>query len=144
MNYSYPTRHCHTTEYTASPETVRAARKAAVQSIKDWGLLPLIDTVELLVSELVTNAVRAVGLMALQANYSDLNHFPCVMVQLRVEHDRLFILAWDGNSSPPTPKQAREDDEGGRGLQLVEALSQSWGYYIPNIGGKVVWCQLAL
>lgn len=144
MSYLYPTRHCRTAEYAASSEAVSTARKETVQWLKDWGLLALIDTAELLVSELVTNAIRAAELMAQQASHSSLTHPPHVMLQLRVERDRLLILVWDGDPSPPTPKDPPLDDEGGRGLQLVEALSQQWGYYVPNAGGKAVWCQLAL
>lgn len=144
MSYPYPTRHCRTGEYIASPEAVSAARKETVQWLKDWDFLALIDTAELLVSELVTNAVRAIELLAQSTGHGDLVHLPRIMLQLRVERDRLLILVWDGNPSPPTPKAPDLDDEGGRGLQLVGALSQQWGYYVPDVGGKVVWCQLAL
>lgn len=52
----------------------------------------------------------------------------------------IVILVWDANQRPPAPVLADEYAESGRGLLLVQALSQRWGSYpTPQMGGKVVW-----
>ena len=50
---------------------------------------------------------------------------------------------WDENFRPPEPNQAGLDDESGRGLMLVEALTERWGWDLPaNGSGKIVWALL--
>lgn len=90
---------------------------------------------ELLVSELVTNAVQA-GRAAAQS---------CpVRLCLRANRTRLLILVWDASPIPPTRLSASGNAENGRGLLLVEALSERWAwYFVPqDRGGKVVWALL--
>ena len=59
---------------------------------------------------------------------------------LLADINRILILVWDANQHPPAPVQADEYAESGRGLLLVQALSQRWGSYpTPQMGGKVVW-----
>lgn len=144
MSHPYPGRYVRTAEYAALPTAVGAARREVVQTLKDWGLLGLIDTAELLVSELVTNAVKATGIMSARPRYTELEHLQRVVMQLRVERDGLFVLVWDSDPQPPVRRHVSTDDESGRGLQLVDAMSQRWGYYQPSAGGKVVWFELSL
>ncbi|HEY2578130.1 MAG TPA: ATP-binding protein, partial [Streptosporangiaceae bacterium] len=60
---------------------------------------------------------------------------PCVELRLYSDGDQVLIEVWDGNYQPPVPQGLGAEgipalgDEGGRGLFLVEALSQRWGYY---------------
>jgi anti-sigma regulatory factor (Ser/Thr protein kinase) len=93
------------------------------------GLDEQIDVAELLVSELVTNAVRhAHGPVTLSLSAS------CGMVRCEV---------MDANPAPPCGRQAGDGDESGRGLQLIDVLAESWGSH-PNFGkGKTVWFELA-
>jgi hypothetical protein len=65
-------------------------------------------------------------------------------LRLTCTAQNLVIEMWDGIATPPVRKAPELDAEGGRGLLLVEALSQDWGYYRPWAGGKVVWCALRL
>ncbi len=95
---------------------------------------------ELLVSELVTNAVPA---MVRQENHAALR------LQLFGDNTRVRIEVWDADPRPPAPRDPEEDGipdlegEGGRGLFLVAALSACWDWYLTQEPtGKVVWCEI--
>ncbi|MEX0169266.1 SpoIIE family protein phosphatase [Streptomyces sp. LMG1-1-1.1] len=110
------------------PRSVGRARELARAQLAAWDLGPLVDTVELLVSELVTNALR----------YGEGE------IRLRLLRDRTLVCeVWDAGLVQPRRRRARDTDEGGRGLQLVGLLSSSWGSRrTPR--GKTVWFELAL
>ncbi|GLF94444.1 SpoIIE family protein phosphatase [Streptomyces yaizuensis] len=110
------------------PRSVGRARELARGLLVSWQLEPLIDTVELLVSELVTNALR----------YGEGE------IRLRLLRDRTLVCeVWDSGLVQPRRRRARDTDEGGRGLQLVGLLSAAWGSRrTPR--GKTVWFELAL
>ena len=96
------------------------------------------DTAELLVSELVTNAVRFASAPAPVRRHSE----NAGIIWLSVRHfgEELLIEVYDTDASPPVLTDAAEDAENGRGLLLVDALSQEWSYFFPPGGGKVVYC----
>ena len=98
------------------------------------------DTAELLVSELVTNAVRFAGNPAVAQQYS--NRVKPGLIWLSVRHfsDSLLIEVFDTDANPPVLTDAAEDAENGRGLLLVDALSREWSYFFPPCSGKVVYC----
>ncbi|MFC8920309.1 SpoIIE family protein phosphatase [Streptomyces sp. NPDC047821] len=110
------------------PRSVGRARELARAQLIAWDLEPLVDTVELLVSELVTNALR----------YGEGE------IRLRLLLDRTLVCeVWDAGLVQPRRRRARDTDEGGRGLQLVGLLSAGWGSRrTPR--GKTVWFELAL
>ncbi|MFV0128008.1 SpoIIE family protein phosphatase [Streptomyces sp. HMX112] len=110
------------------PRSVGRARELARAQLTAWDLEPLVDTVELLVSELVTNALR----------YGEGE------IRLRLLRDRTLVCeVWDAGLVQPRRRRARDTDEGGRGLQLVGLLSAGWGSRrTPR--GKTVWFELAL
>lgn len=110
------------------PRSVGRAREYARTQLTAWGLEPLIDTAELLVSELVTNALR----------YGEGE------IRLRLLLDRTLVCeVWDAGLVQPRRRRARDTDEGGRGLQLVGLLSAAWGSRrTPR--GKTVWFELPL
>ncbi|MGW8363226.1 ATP-binding protein, partial [Streptomyces wedmorensis] len=110
------------------PRSVGRARELARAQLAAWDLEPLVDTVELLVSELVTNALR----------YGEGE------IRLRLLRDRTLVCeVWDAGLVQPRRRRARDTDEGGRGLQLVGLLSASWGSRrTPR--GKTVWFELDL
>jgi hypothetical protein len=66
-----------------------------------------------------------------------------VRVWLVSDHKTLGIHVWDGNDQVPVRKDASPDDEGGRGLMLVEALAKDWGAY-REAAGKVVWALIGI
>src|SRR5580704_8011691 len=116
--------------WTYSPKltSVREARAAIAEPMKRWGLEDLIPTTELLVSELVTNAVR----------YSRGD------VTLRLVNERALVCeVLDNSAALPRLRQANSEDENGRGLQVVRQLSQRWGARRTPTG-KVVWCEQPL
>jgi anti-sigma regulatory factor (Ser/Thr protein kinase) len=118
------------------PGAVPCARLHARQVLWEWGHNALTDDAELLVSETVTNAVRL---------SQSLRHRSPIRLWLAADRARLLILVWDGNSQAPVRIAATEDAEDGRGLLIVEAISDRWNWYTPDaMGGKVVWCQLSL
>jgi anti-sigma regulatory factor (Ser/Thr protein kinase) len=97
------------------------------------------DTVELLVSEIVTNAVRASGGLDQQSSWSEADATPTVRLWLAADHDRVLVQVWDGSHWRPQRRQRGLEAEGGRGLLLVEALSETWGSFVRNgWEGKVV------
>ncbi|MDN3296662.1 SpoIIE family protein phosphatase [Streptomyces ficellus] len=102
------------------------ARRLARRALARWGLEELSDSVELLVSEVVTNAVR----------YAER---PVTLRLLRTDVLRCEV----GDDSPQLPRQrrARDTDEGGRGLFLVNRLARRWGATRLSTG-KVVWFEL--
>ncbi|MFE1382729.1 SpoIIE family protein phosphatase [Streptomyces sp. NPDC058740] len=103
------------------------ARRLARRALQRWDLEELSDSVELLISEVVTNAVR----------YAER---PVTLRLLRTDVLRCEV----GDDSPQLPRQrrARDTDEGGRGLFLVNRLARRWGATRLS-GGKVVWFELA-
>jgi hypothetical protein len=111
-------------ELGAFPGAVPCARLHARQML--W---------ELLISELITNAV--------QISCANAQTTP-VRLWIMANRTRMLILVWDSNPLPPVRKSTSQDDENGRGLLLVETLSTRWDwYFLPqHDGGKVVWCEL--
>ncbi|MFD6171289.1 SpoIIE family protein phosphatase [Streptomyces coeruleorubidus] len=110
------------------PRSVGRAREYARAQLISWDMEPLVDTTELLVSELVTNALR----------YGEGE------IRLRLLLDRTLVCeVWDSGLVQPRRRRARDTDEGGRGLQLVGLLSAAWGSRrTPR--GKTVWFELPL
>jgi len=123
-------------ELGALPGAVPCARLHTRHVLWEWGLTALRDDTELLVSELVTNAVHASQSMEWT--------FP-VRMRLLSDRAQVAIVVWDANPQPPVRTEAGEDDETGRGLILVDAISERWDWNAtPDTGGKVVWCVLTL
>jgi anti-sigma regulatory factor (Ser/Thr protein kinase) len=107
---------------------VARARKNVRSTLNDWGLSQLEETAELLASELVTNAL-------LYTNGP---------ISVRLLRDNsLLCEVYDTSDETPQLRAADHDDDGGRGLHLVKALSQRWGTRRTS-GGKSVWFELAL
>jgi anti-sigma regulatory factor (Ser/Thr protein kinase) len=110
------------------PAIVVDARAAATRQLDLWGLQDLSYVAELVVSELVTNAIR----------------YGKPPIRLRLIHDQSLICeVSDGNSTAPHLRRAHTDDEGGRGLFLVAQLTDHWGTrYAAR--GKIIWAELCL
>jgi anti-sigma regulatory factor (Ser/Thr protein kinase) len=118
-------------ELCATPSAVPCARSLARRIVLEWGRCDLADTAELLVSELVTNAIQAsAGLPR-----------PVVRLWLVAERGNIVIRVWDGSTDMPARRNAAPDSEHGRGLMLVESLSKQWGA-CRKPTGKVVWVQI--
>ncbi|HUZ22638.1 MAG TPA: ATP-binding protein [Streptosporangiaceae bacterium] len=124
----------------SAPFWARRQTRAALQSWRLW--TETIETAELLVSELVTNAVKFTGAEPARPGYADLQGVERISLILRYLAGRLIIEVSDPDPTPPVFAEADDDAEGGRGLMLVQALSKEWNYYLPPSGGKVVYCVL--
>ncbi len=108
--------------------SARKARSLIRRPLRKWGLAELIPLAELLVSELVTNAVRyAQGKIGLRL----------------VLEGGLVCEVTDDSAALPRLRHADDSDERGRGLQVVSQLAQRWGAR-RALSGKVVWCELPL
>jgi PAS domain S-box-containing protein len=117
-----------TWDLPADPAVVTSAREQALTRLADWGLDDAAFTTELVISELVTNAIRHAR----------------SPIQLRLIRDRTLICeVSDGSSTAPHPRRARDFDEGGRGLLLVSQLTQRWGSR-QTTHGKTIWTEQAL
>ena len=128
-------------ELGALPGAVPCARLHARQVLWEWGLADPTETVELIVSELVTNAVQASeGLIGSRYAGRWTPGVPPVRLWLTSNRQRILVQVWDGNHQPPQVPDADLEAESGRGLLLVGCLSAGWGSYAPEgSSGKVVW-----
>ena len=112
------------------PEAARHARRFTKRTLRTWGVTEETDTILLVVSELVTNAlVHTDG---------------PVRLDLTLVNHRFRVAVAD--SSPRTPVKPTSigwEATGGRGILLVEAMSAAWGT-VPVSGGKQVWAEVAL
>jgi anti-sigma regulatory factor (Ser/Thr protein kinase) len=115
------------------PTAISCARLHAVNVLHEWGLGALADDAALVVSELMTNARAAA--MALDDQ-------PPIALRLLADHERLIIEAWDQSPYDLDPFEPDDDSENGRGLMIVEALSQRWGSSRVGYNGKVVWAEM--
>jgi PAS domain S-box-containing protein len=110
------------------PAVVAGIRKQVATRLNGWDLGDAVCVTELVVTELVTNAIR----------------YAKSPIQLRLIRDQTLICeVSDGSSTAPHMRRALADDEGGRGLFLVSQLSQRWGSrQTPR--GKTIWAEQAL
>jgi|HubBroStandDraft_4_1064222.scaffolds.fasta_scaffold430663_1 hypothetical protein len=122
-------------ELGAYDSAVPCARGHVRSVAIEWGLRYLADTAELLVSELVTNALNA---------SQDLRTLETPVVRLCLVSDEmsLVIHVWDGSKEMPVGKEAGAGDLSGRGLMIIDALSAEWGSY-HKAEGKVVWAMVS-
>lgn len=128
----------------ATPQAASYARQHTKQEILEWDLPELADTAELLVSELVTNAVKATQqLEPPDQGSSPYGERPAILVWLTSEQGAVLIRVWDSNSQMPARHDADPYAEAGRGVALVAALANDWGAY-RKLLGKVTWCLLGL
>ncbi|MGW2169509.1 SpoIIE family protein phosphatase [Streptomyces sp. NPDC001705] len=115
-------------ELSADPALVARARALAARQLDEWGLESIAFTTELIISELVTNAIRhARGPIALRL----------------IHTESLICEVSDGSLSAPHLRRARTTDEGGRGLFLIAQLASSWGTRYAR-DGKTIWAEQVL
>lgn len=113
-----------------TPAGVSAARRSVVRQLQAWGLDSAVDDMSIVVSELVTNAVRY-------------GKNP-VELRLRVTGDCLRVEVSDGNPTDvPMPREATNTESNGRGMPLIDALTFNWGVDVSD-AHKVVWAEVSL
>lgn len=123
-------------------ESVRGARHFTRETLREWGLDDLFDGVALVVSELVTNALRHAVLAAPET----VGHTPPARLHLMRWSSRLVCAVRDPSDASPVAGEADSGDESGRGLYLVDSFCDTWGWHTvadaPH--GKVVWALFRL
>ena len=123
-------------ELGALVSAVPCARLHARQVLWEWGVGHLGDTAELLVAELITNAIKASRETTLASS---------VQLWLLSDSTQILILVWDASPQSPVLKGVTDEAEQGRGLLLVEAVSEQWGWSSSEGGdGKFVWAIVRL
>ncbi|MFF4229036.1 SpoIIE family protein phosphatase [Streptomyces sp. NPDC001820] len=123
-----PPDHVARWDVPSDPAAVADMRAAVTEKLDEWGLSEVAFAMELVISELITNAIR----------------YGSAPVTVQLLRDRaLTCEVADGSSTSPHLRYAATMDEGGRGLFLVAQMTERWGTrYTP--GGKVIWAELAL
>ncbi|MFC9294550.1 SpoIIE family protein phosphatase [Streptomyces sp. NPDC057011] len=116
-------------DLSSDPSVVADARRHATDQLTAWGLEEAAFVTELLVSELVTNAIR----------YGQ----PPIQLRLIHESTTLICEVSDASNTAPHMRRARIFDEGGRGLLLVAQLAQRWGTRHAPVG-KTIWAEQSL
>ncbi|MFK0172715.1 SpoIIE family protein phosphatase [Streptomyces sp. NPDC090306] len=118
-----------TWDVPSDPALVAPLRKQVVDRLDEWELSDAVFTAELVVSELVTNAIR----------------YGARPIRLRLIHDATTLICEVSDSSHTAPhlRRARTFDEGGRGLLLVAQLTRRWGTR-HTADGKTIWAELSL
>lgn len=125
-----------------SRSSVSCARRFSASTLCEWGMPELRDDVELVVSELVTNALSH-GLAARYEAAPDDSSHPDTANPIRLTLARrganVICMVEDASGEAPIEKDPGGDAEAGRGLQLVASFSRRWGWSKLADGGKVVW-----
>jgi serine phosphatase RsbU (regulator of sigma subunit) len=126
--HAMPDQQVATWRLPADPKSVRRARDAAGRQLDEWGLEELAFGTELVISELVTNALL----------------HGSAPITLRLVKDSVLVCEIsDCSHTAPHPRHARDFDEGGRGLELVAQLTTRWGTRYTD-DGKTIWTEQAL
>jgi len=119
-------------ELTAVPHASREARNAARVVLEDWDVpSPVVDDALLVISELVTNAVRHAGTAS------------TLELEIGQTGERLRVALSDGSAAAPRVRRAGRAAEDGRGMTILAALSDRWGIE-PHLEGKRVWWEVDL
>ncbi|WP_433548822.1 ATP-binding protein [Streptomyces sp. CA-294286] len=126
---SKPSRHC-TVELQALPSRIGQVRRIVSAQLRYWHLDPLIDPAALGVTELLTNV------------HQHAQPDKTCTVEIELLFDRLTVSVRDHDPRLPTVCDAEPFDTGGRGLSLIEAVSESWGVHPLGDAGKTVWFAL--
>jgi anti-sigma regulatory factor (Ser/Thr protein kinase) len=118
----------------ADPRSARAARDFTVAILQRWGMAERSPDIAIVVSELLTNALR-------HALSGPGDRRPRRPIRLGLlQHGRWVLCAVaDPGTGAPAPQTPASLDEAGRGLHIICALSDQWGYTAPTQTGKVVW-----
>ncbi|WP_063793238.1 ATP-binding protein [Frankia sp. R43] len=134
----------HVWHYPTRPQSASAARRDVTGQLHQWKLDHVIDTITLLTTELVTNALAA-------SLHGDDDLTSQIAMRLTYSDHHVIVEVWDGGPGHPTRRATGLDAEDGRGLHLITSLTPRTGYYQARVHtpdgshqerGKVVWAAL--
>jgi hypothetical protein len=123
---------------SAQPGSVRAARDFTIATLRRWGTAHSSQDIAIVVSELLTNALR-------HAQPGPGGTQPRRPVRLGLLQQGPWVLCAvaDPSKAIPVARTPGSLAEAGRGLQMICAFSDQWGYTTPSDAGKVVWAMFA-
>ncbi|MEU4113345.1 ATP-binding protein [Kitasatospora sp. NPDC028055] len=139
-----PTMHSHL-KLADTPNAAGWARVHTRDVLGRWQVPPdLIDTVLLVLSELVTNAIRHPNdaKQPERLTSAELSKVQLIGLDLQLRGPAVLVQVMDNDRRPPVPRTVDTDAESGRGLFLVEHMSSRWGYFHPSAEGKTVWAEV--
>ena len=119
------------------PESVKTSRTFTRTTLADWRMSALTDMAELVVSELVTNALRH-GVPSARRIVSD----HCIRLRLLAQAPFVMCMVTDPGADIPVLRDPGPSAESGRGLNVVECCCVRWGWQLLDEGGKIVWALL--
>ncbi len=120
------------------PEAACQARQFTRSTLTGWGMPALVDNAAIIVSELLSNALRY-GLTPVQL---PVQAHPVWLGLLR-RGTTVLCAVCDPGTDVPVLKEPDHLAETGRGLHVIDALSEAWGWTPPDHGGKVVWAAVS-
>ena len=147
MDFPYPSRALGVSFLTlaAVPAAVGRSRDLVRLGLDRWRLAVLVPDAEMVVSELATNAIQAMGPTDADATWNDMaDDAETFHVRILLFQTSIVIEVWDADPAPPILQHGTSEEEGGRGLLIVAALSAKWDWFPAPQGGKVVWAELAI
>ncbi|WP_345570946.1 ATP-binding protein [Streptomyces plumbiresistens] len=124
--------------FCADPAGLQHARHFARKVLDEWGLTAYIDDAVIVIGELIANAARH----ALQPDGHDETTATAWLGLVRRQQAVICAVA-DPSPCAPTLQHPEQLSESGRGLQIIEALSASWGCSQPQASGKMVWARVS-
>lgn len=130
-----------------TPNAVGLARLHTADVLSRWDVgSETAETVQLLVSELATNAVRHSEEGGEEASaFSVRDRARTFELMLEIVGDAVRVSVWDRDTRPPVLKEVGAEATGGRGIFIVAVLSRRWGHYpARGMAGKVVWAEVGL
>jgi anti-sigma regulatory factor (Ser/Thr protein kinase) len=134
---SVPVQPAATCTLSPNAESVKTGRDFTRATLREWGMAALTDLAELVVSELVTNALRH-GIPSARK----LGAEQVVRLRLLAQAPFVMCMVTDPERAIPVLREADTAAESGRGLTVVEACCVRWGWHLLDEGGKVVWALL--
>jgi anti-sigma regulatory factor (Ser/Thr protein kinase) len=124
---------------SADPQAAAAARNFTLRTLLGWGMHAVVDDVAVIVSELLSNALRY-GVTGRRC--ADASPRPVWLGLLRRDHTVLCAVS-DPGADVPVMRQPDYFAESGRGLHVIDSLSESWGWTTPDHLGKAVWAAIS-